>query len=380
MSLTQITVLTVNWAGSYGGAEKYQHTMIEGFDQSRYRFIFASPPGEWPQRLRAAGYRQFDVPLRPGLDITSVLLLRRIIEQEKVAIVHALQSRSLLQAGLAARLCGRVGVVQTEYNITMNWYRSGQYPWYVRLINNPARRLVVHVLADHIISLGQSGKDYYTQILHVPDHKVSVIPGPHPLPPERPAPANPQPIIGTAAELTERKGLTYLIDAAPIVLARYPGAQFLIMGRGHLEQRLKQQIAEHHLEQSIHMPGFVPDAAERMAGWDVFVLPSLSDLYPRAILEAMAQGLPVVATQVDGAREMIVHGETGFLVPPGDAEALGQAILRVLDDRSLAHQMGQRARQRIAEVHNVAGVVQQIEAVYRQVLAKYHRETNDAGG
>jgi glycosyltransferase involved in cell wall biosynthesis len=188
--------------------------------------------------------------------------------------------------------------------------------------------------------------------------------------PPHATPADRTPVIGTAAELTERKGLLPLVDAAARVLVRHPQVQFLIMGRGHLEKTLKQRIAENGVEQNVHLMGFVPDASERMAEWTIFVLPSLSDLFPRAILEAMAQGLPVVSTKVDGAREMVVDGETGLLVAPGDAPALADALIRLLDDPALARRMGEMGRQRIADVYNVDGIVQQLDELYQTLLGE----------
>lgn len=368
--MQQTTVLLVNWSGAYGGAEQYQLNIVRGFDPTRYRFLFASPSGEWPQRLAASGYRHVEVPVRPGFDLESVLRLRRIIQQENVDIVHAQQSRALLQAGLAARLVGRVGVVQTEHNMSLGWHLGGVYPRYVRVINHPIRRLVVHFLADRIIALGQSGKDFYTRIIHTSLDKIVIIPSPFPVYPEHPAPDNAYPIMGTPAELTERKGLAYLIAAAPLVLRKYPDAQFLIMGRGHLEQQLKQQVAEAHLQNSVRMLGFVPNVSEQMPGWDMLVLPSLWDPFPQAILEAMAHGLAVVTTAVDGALEMVVNEETGILVPPADSQALANAILRLLDDPTQARCMGQKGRERVAQVYNLDRIVQQLDALYQTVLGE----------
>jgi glycosyltransferase involved in cell wall biosynthesis len=376
--MDQTTVLMVNWAGVYGGVEKYQLNIVRGFDPSRYRFIFASPAGEWASTLAATGYRHFDVPLRPGLDIASVLRLRSILRREKVDIVHAQQSRGLLQAGLAARLSRNVAVVQTEHNISLGWYRAGLFPWYVRWVNNPVRALVARLIADRIVTLGQSGKDFYTQILHLSPQKIAVIPVPHPLYPEHPDPANPHPVIGTPAELTERKGLSFLVAAAPAVLQRYPTAEFLIIGRGHLEAALRQQIDESRLSDNVRLPGFVPNVAEQMPRWDMLVLPSLWDPFPQVILEAMANGLPVIAGAVDGALEMVANGETGLLVPPADAGALAQAILRLLDDHALARQMGRQGRARLAELFSVERVVSQFDALYQSLLAPSRRSSGHA--
>jgi glycosyltransferase involved in cell wall biosynthesis len=378
--MPQTTVLLVNWAGAYGGAEKYQLNIVRAFDHDRYRFLFASPTGEWSQRLAEAGFAHFPVAMRPGLDVQSVLRLRRIIGDERVDIVHAQQSRGLLQAGLAAKLAGRAAVVQTEHNMSLGWYRGGVFPWYVRWINNPMRSVVACLLADRIITLGQSGKDFYTKILHFPANRLAIIPVPHPVFPERPAPANPAPVIGVVAELTERKGLAHLIEAAPAVLECYPGAQFLIIGRGHLEDHLRHLITQRGLQDNVRLLGFVPNVAERMSEWDMLALPSLWDPFPQVILEAMANGLPVVASAVDGALEMVVNNETGLLVAPADPPALAAAILRLLDDRALARRMGRQGRERLARVYNLAGVVQQIDRLYQAIHPSEGSEPSEGSG
>ncbi len=260
--------------------------------------------------------------------------------------------------------------MQTEHNITLGWHKGGVYPWYVRWINNPIRSLVVRYIADRVITLGQSGKDFYTQILHIPPAKISIIAAPHPVHPEHPAPDNPHPIIGTPAELTERKGLRYLVEAAPLVLERYPDARFLIFGRGHLENDLRQQIAHLGVQDNVNLMGFVPNVAAQMPTWDMLVLPSLWDPFPQAILEAMAHGLPVVATAVDGALEMVVNEGTGLLVPPADAPALAAAIIRLLDNPALARSLGQHGRDRVAQVYSVEGVVAKLDRLYLELMGQ----------
>ncbi len=102
----------------------------------------------------------------------------------------------------------------------------------------------------------------------------------------------------------------------------------------------------------------------------MMVLPSLWDPFPQVVLEAMANGLPVIASAVDGALEMVVDGETGILVPPGDAQALANAILRLLGDRSLARRMGQNGRARVAETYSLERVVGQMDKLYQALLGE----------
>jgi len=367
-----LSVLIVNWSGHYGGVEKHLLMLAGGLDPQKYRLIFTCPDnGPFPAMLREAGYRWYNVPMRAGLDSESVRRLVRIVRAEGIDLIHAQQSRGLYLGGLAARLAGVKGVIQTEHNVSIDWHRRARIPLRVRWGSNLLRYFFVHFVARKIIALSSGVARFYTQVLRVEPHKIIVIPYAHPVTaqPVRRELDPQSPVIGTVANLTEQKGLPYLIEAAAIVRRTHPAVRFRIIGGGHLHDQLAAQIARLGLQGTVELAGFQPNATALMPSFDIFVLPSLWEPFGLVLLEAMANGLPIVATDVDGVADVVVDGETGILVPPANPQALAQAILQLVQDPALASRMGQRGWGRCAREFTVERMVARMASVYEEVAA-----------
>ena len=151
-------------------------------------------------------------------------------------------------------------------------------------------------------------------------------------------------VVGT---LKKQKGHQFLIQAVSPIIMETPDLHILFAGDGPLRETLEAQVREAGLEKHIHFLGNRQDVPDLLAASNYFVLPSLWEGLPMALIEAMASGLPVVATQVSGSQQVITHDETGILVPPGDTVALNQAIKALLADPERAREMGQAARARM---------------------------------
>jgi glycosyltransferase involved in cell wall biosynthesis len=178
------------------------------------------------------------------------------------------------------------------------------------------------------------------------------------------------PVIGVLARLSEQKGLTYLIAAAPAILAAHPETHVLLVGDGPLREDLAAQARALGVDQRVHFVGYRANTVDFLRAMDLFVLPSLYEGMPLSILEAMGAGLPVVATAVDGTPEAVVDGETGSLVPPADPMALAEAVNRVLADRSLAAAMGRAGRARAEEQFSETALIDRLGLVYRAVFRR----------
>jgi glycosyltransferase involved in cell wall biosynthesis len=153
-------------------------------------------------------------------------------------------------------------------------------------------------------------------------------------------------VVTTVGRLAPQKGHEHLIAAVPAILARAPQAHFLILGEGPLDEALAAQARATGLDESVHFLGVRDDVRDVLLGSDLFVLPSLWEGLPNVVLEAMAAGLAVVATSVDGTPELVFDGDTGVLVPPGEPEALAAAVMALLADPSRAAQLGAAGRRR----------------------------------
>ncbi len=153
-------------------------------------------------------------------------------------------------------------------------------------------------------------------------------------------------VVAVVATFKEQKGHRYLIEAARALAHDFPDTRYLLIGDGELRPDIERQIAA-DLGASFRLLGMRPDVPELLAAADLFVLPSLWEGLPMALIEAMAAGLPVVATDVSGTRGVMLDGETGLLVPPGDAAALGWAIATLLAAPERAAHMGAAGRLRV---------------------------------
>ena len=177
------------------------------------------------------------------------------------------------------------------------------------------------------------------------------------------------PLVGNVAALAPHKGQRHLVAAAARVVRSMPDVRFLILGEGELRDALERQVKELGLERHVLLGGFRRDAVSLMKSFDLFVMSSITEGLGSAILEAMVNQRPVVATRAGGIPEVVVDGETGLLVPPHDEPALADAILRVLGDAPLAARLGSAGYQRVAREFSVERMVERTLDAYRRRLA-----------
>jgi glycosyltransferase involved in cell wall biosynthesis len=170
-----------------------------------------------------------------------------------------------------------------------------------------------------------------------------------------PALSGNRPIVGTVGRLAPQKGHETLLEAARLV----PEAQFVVVGDGDLRARLEARASE-----NVHFTGPRDDVPELLASFDVYAQPSLYEGLCLAALEAQAAGVPVVATQVGGMRDTVIHEETGLVVPIGDAQRLAAAIRRLLDDRALGERLATEARDRVRAHYTERKMIEETLALY----------------
>lgn len=159
--------------------------------------------------------------------------------------------------------------------------------------------------------------------------------------------ASGKPVITTVARLHPQKGHRYLIQAALEVTIRLPEVLFLLVGDGAERDNILGKIKDSELEANFMLTGVRADIPAILSVTDIFVMPSLYEGMPNAILEAMAAEVPVVATGVGGVPEIVAHTETGLLVPSANSEALAEAIVIIEGDNKLARSMGEKGRRRV---------------------------------
>ncbi|MBC7186771.1 MAG: glycosyltransferase [Calditrichaeota bacterium] len=175
-------------------------------------------------------------------------------------------------------------------------------------------------------------------------------------------------IFGTVAHFRKQKGHLYLVEAVPRVITEHPEAHFVLVGVGREEQAVRERVAQLGVERHVHFLGLREDVHELLNEFDVFVLPSLWEGFPNVILEAMACAKPVVATAVEGTVELVVHGQTGLLAQPADAQSLASALLTMLAQRELMARFGQAGRRRVEENFTVEHQVAAFERLYDALI------------
>jgi glycosyltransferase involved in cell wall biosynthesis len=342
-------------AGREGtGVASLVATLARGLDPAGYAIEawFLERDGPLVDDLRRAGARARFVPFAGLADPGGALRFARALAATAPALVHQHAGGPAVRAVL--RLATRVPIVAHLHGRVAE--RSGPSrsdrlgPGLARwLALTPARVLTSG--ADATIATSRAVAAL------APGARV-VYPG-VPIPPARPVPANDPPIVGYAGRLVRLKGVDVLLRAA----ATLPELRVEVAGDGPERPRLET------IDPRATFLGWQPRLDDLLVRWDLFALPSREEAFGIAALEAMAAGLPVVASRVGGLPELIDDGLTGLLVPPEDPPALAAALAGLAADPALRARMGQAARERAAASFPVERMVASVAALYDQLLA-----------
>jgi len=228
--------------------------------------------------------------------------------------------------------------------------------------------------ADHVVSVSEADRRFGVEHRLFPPGRTSTIPNgvevngrgsAAPAPFTRPGPVR----AVTVGRLVPQKGIPILLEAAARVLAEQPEMEFTVFGDGPDRAALERQAARLGIDGSVRFAGTVPDVAGQLASFDLFVLPSLWEGMSIALLEAMAGARPVLATATSGSAELVIDGETGRLVPPGDAGALADGILSLLADPVAAREMAARGQDRVRRNYGLSRMVESTVELYRSLLS-----------
>lgn len=182
------------------------------------------------------------------------------------------------------------------------------------------------------------------------------------------APGAPVKIVAHG-RLHEKKGYGVLVEAIAQLSRKGVDCSCRIAGEGPEREALQSQIARAKLENRIALPGWTDSVADFLAPDDIFVLPSFQEDFPLAVLDAMASGMPIVASAIDGPKDFLVEGETALLVPPGEPAALAQAIARLIGDDTLRATLGRAARAEAVMKYSFEAVGKQLGHALRNVVA-----------
>lgn len=357
------TVMQVTWSLVAGGAETYALTVASGLDASKFRSVMCGVDqgGALEVEVRRRGVPYYIMNRRAGLDWRLMGRMLRLLRSEKVDVIHTHHLNQLLYSVVAARLLG-IRIVHTEHSVEM--YKSRKLRWMLRLLS---------IFCHRVTAIGADGERTLRDKVGIPAGKLEIVRAAVdlgrfnvPRPAAREAlglcPADRVAVI--VARLFPEKNHRLLLAAFAEAVERVPDAKLLIVGDGIEQKAIEEVIAKLNLGQRVEMLGVRRDIPQILAGADVFVLSSDREGLPISVLEAMAAGLPVIATRVGDLPLVVKDGRTGVLVPRRGAAELGEAMARLLGDAELGARMGRAGREVVREGYSLDRMVRRHSELY----------------
>jgi glycosyltransferase involved in cell wall biosynthesis len=338
-------VLLLITLAEIGGAQSYVATLLPALVRDFDVAVAAYGPGPLREAAASNGVRFIPLrhvrrPISPWRDLAGLVELIRILRRERPDILHASSSKAGVLGRLAAVLAGipiRIFTVHGWAFAAHSGAAARLYYWADRLMR-PLTSVTICV-SEHARARGLEARTCTTGETAVIPNAVDV----------RSAPAArrdwDRPLVVTVGRLKAPKDNLTLVRSLALL---HPGSvDALIVGEGPDRAELEAEIRRLGIGERVRLVGERRDVPELLAGADVFVLSSASEGMPVSVLEAMAAGLPVVGSRVGGVPELVVDGQTGLLVEPGDPDELAAAIGRLLADRELRRRLGDAGRDRV---------------------------------
>ena len=365
-----VLVAQLLWSFEVGGAEMVALNIARGLDKSLFRIIACSlnETGPMEDRFNQCGIETYflqGMGVFAGPHVTRSWQLHTILRRKRVAILHCHNSITLPYAALAARLAGIKVVVCTMHALGVS--APSRLLW---LLERAAEPLTAHYVAvaktvlRRGIGTGRIRKERASVIYNGVDTRLFKEDS-------KPRPrASDTTILGCVARLSHEKRHCTLIDAIRELADRGNSVFLYLVGDGPLRRELESQVLRLDLSAHVCFLGNRNDVPQLLPRFDVFVLPSSFEGMPLTVLEAMASGLPVIATNVGALSEMVEEGINGYLVPPDNPGALAIAIERLVRDKDLRTRMGRVSRKMAVERFDLSTAVRRHEELYLKLLAR----------
>ncbi len=356
-----------------GGAEAVALELARAMNGEDLRVGVAAlfGTGAMRRRFEQSGVRTLAVregPQRDGFELGLTWRLARILQRERVDVLHCHNRRAHVYGVMAARVARRPAVVCTLHGFV---FREP----------NAAERLAGR-FASHTVGVCRAVLDQAVRVGRVSRRRSSVIYNgvePERFAPERGAGRRGRELaLVCVARLAPEKGHDVLLRALAALAGEGRQVRLDIIGDGPERAALEALARQLGVASRVRFLGRRDDVPKLLGEADAFVLPSLSEAFPLTVLEAMASGLPVVATAVGGVPEAVRDGETGLMVAPGEPGELAGALARVLDDGELARSMGRAGRRRVEELFSLEATARRHARLYRR-LAGYSQPVDSSG-
>jgi glycosyltransferase involved in cell wall biosynthesis len=326
------------------------------------------------EKARARGLTFYEIPERSKFDLRAVRMIRDLVHRYDINLIHSHDYKSDFFAYFVRRWLWKrkIALLSTAHA----WVILGPKGAFYRRLD-----LMLMKRFDHLIAVSQATKAEMVAE-GVPTALISVIhngidtdmwsrtQAKSNLCEESPS-NRPFPVIGYVGRIMPEKDLETWLRAAAIVARRYPQARFILVGEGSdddTQQKLQRLAEELGIAKTTIFSGYHEKLLPLYASFDIFMMSSRREGLPNSILEAMAMSLPVVTTDVAGAKELVVDELTGFVRPQGDVEGLAQALLRCIENEDVRTRMGIAGRKRVETEFSFARRLQKVEEIYAALV------------
>jgi glycosyltransferase involved in cell wall biosynthesis len=373
-----------------GGTEKHVRDLVRGLDRERFRPVVIATAEGGPLEAAFAdvgvpvyiiGYQGFtrrrgQALRRARMAVASIRTLADTLRRENAAIVHAYLPAANVLGAVAGRIAGTPRIVVSKRGLCHYKKDRPVLAFFENAANLAASAVMVNsdAVGNAVLAAERFCREKIRTIRNGIDESA-FFPrdGGSPLTaaalcPDLPLASGSAAIL-YVANLFPYKGHLDLVAAASIVVSRFPAAHFLLAGREEgAGTEVKRRIEALSLQGNVHLLGPRDDVPSLMEAADLVVHPSHEEGFSNTILEAMAMGKAVVATNVGGNPEAVREGETGLLVPPRDPYALAEGILALLNDPEKARALGEAGRRRVLDRFPLKKMVGEIEEMYERLL------------
>lgn len=373
-----------------GGAQENTLLSVEGLDRlPDFEVTLASgvdngPEGDLLTRARQTTQLvivpELGRSIHPLNDVVALWKLYRLIRKGRYHIVHTHSSKAGVLGRIAAWLAGTPFVVHTLHSLVFHDYQ----PWAVNRLWRIVKKICAP-MTDHFISVSDIISQKAIEAGIAPAERFSTIYSGMELDWFLKADADPRAIreefgipddalvVGKIARLFPLKGHDQLLDAAPAIVKQHPKVRFFLIGDGILQDHLRSRARSLGILDNFVFAGLIPRERipEMLSAMDVLVHTSLREGLARALPQALAMGKPCVSFDIDGAPEVVIPNQTGYLVKPGDAAGLARAISELLSDPDLRRRMGEAGRRRVDPAFRAETMVEQIAAEYITLIRRH---------
>ncbi len=346
-----------------GGAENMLFELAQRIDKSKFIPEVGCLKGKGivGKKLEALGIKVKYFHIEKLWHIYKLANVVSFLRQGRFDILHSY----LFHANIIGRICGKLAGIPIVVSSIRVCEREKLYHlWMDRITNR---------MVDLEICVSKEVKNFTIEKAGISEHKLEVVENGIPdtfldaVTSHRNKKAHSL-VVGTVARLSEQKGIEYLLYAAKKTIEQFPNITFIIVGSGPLASQLKELSIKLNISRNVKFIGFRNDIPELLSVIDIFVLPSLWEGMPNALLEAMAAGKPVIATDTGGSKDLIDSNINGVLVEPANSEALAEAILKLLGDPAQRQRLGESAREKVKERFPIDKMVFKTEQIYTKLI------------